>query len=159
MEKIDLCSGNFWKEFKAFALRGNVFDLAIGIIIGGAFTKVVESLVNDVLTPPFGFLLGGVDFSNLTLHVNNFYTNSPPVVIRYGRFIQAIIYLVIAAFVLFFVMRLINKLHTLAKAKCERKLEGHPSLEHKVLVEIRDLLAENKENRQLPNIQHPEMRE
>jgi large conductance mechanosensitive channel len=74
--------------FNRFALRGNVLDLAIGIIIGTAFTNVVKSLVDDIITPPFGLILGGVDFVNLTIKMKNFvYKDQPPVVIRYGKFL------------------------------------------------------------------------
>ncbi|CAF0911432.1 unnamed protein product [Adineta ricciae] len=136
---------NFCKEFKAFALRGNVLDLAIGIIIGTAFTNVVQSLVHDIITPPLGLVLGGVDFVNLTIQMKNFvYKNQPPVVIRYGKFIQTIISLLIMAFVLFFLIKAINQLHRLAirkKEKAENKPLDHISDEVKVLREIRDLLA------------------
>jgi len=146
------CS-NFCKEFKAFALRGNVFDLAIGIIIGAAFTNVVQSLVNDIITPPLGLLIGGVDFANLTISIRNFvYKTQPPVVIRYGKFIQTLIYLVIVAFVIFFVMKLVNRLHRLAvkkKVELEKIVVKEESDEVKTLHEIRDLLA-----RKIISIQH-----
>ncbi len=74
--------------FNRFALRGNFLDLAIGIIVGKAFTNVVQSLVDDIITPPFGLILGGVDFVNLTIKMKNFvYKDQPPVVIRYGKFL------------------------------------------------------------------------
>ena len=155
---------NFCKEFKAyvlivpnglenlcwifsnrFALRGNMFDLAIGIVVGTAFSNVVKSLVDDIITPPLGFLIGGVDFVNLTIQISNFfYTNQPPVVIRYGKFIQQIIYLFIVAFVLFLIIKLINKLHRLAverKVDVEKVVVKELTAEIKVLHEIRDLLA------------------
>ncbi|CAF1478900.1 unnamed protein product [Didymodactylos carnosus] len=155
MSKLCTCCGGFCKEFKQFVLRGSIIDLAIGIIIGGAFTKVVESLVNDIITPPFGFLIGGVDFVNLTIQINNFYANSTPVVIRYGRFIQALIYLVLVAFVIFLLMKLINKLHNLAKKNKQEKGEIQVTEEVKVLREIRDILAENGK---LTNAEHIDIR-
>ena len=130
-----------------FALRGNVLDLAIGIIIGTAFTAVVQSLVDDVLTPPLGLILGGVDFVNLTIKMKNFVDeDQPPVVIRYGKFFQTIISLFVVALALFFVVKGANKLNQLAKraAKNDANEEGlalNESDEVKVLREIRDLLA------------------
>ena len=122
-----------------------MFDLAIGIVIGTAFSNVVKSLVDDIITPPLGFLIGGVDFANLTVQISNFvYTNQPPVVIRYGKFIQQIIYLLIVAFVLFLIIKLINKLHRLAvekKVDTEKAIVKELTDEVKVLHEIRDLLA------------------
>jgi large conductance mechanosensitive channel len=122
-----------------------MFDLAIGIVVGTAFSNVVQSLVNDIITPPLGLLIGGVDFVNLTASIPNFvYTNQPPVVIRYGKFIQQIIYLLIVAFVLFFIIKLINKLHKIAaktKVDIEKTAVKEFSDEVKALYEIRDLLA------------------
>ncbi|CAF1131228.1 unnamed protein product [Rotaria sp. Silwood1] len=137
-----LCCRNFCNEFKAFALRGNVVDLAIGIIIGTAFTNVVQSLVDDILTPPFGLILGGVDFVNLTIKMKNFvYKDQPPVVIRYGKFIQTIISLLIMAFALFFVIKGINKLRQITTKQKEENIKIETNEEVKVLREIRDLLA------------------
>lgn len=122
-----------------------MFDLAIGIVVGTAFSNVVKSLVDDLITPPLGFLIGGVDFVNLTVQISNFiYTNQPPVVIRYGKFIQQIIYLFIVAFVLFLIIKLINKLHGLTvekKVDVEKAVVKELTDEIKVLHEIRDLLA------------------
>lgn len=126
-----------------FALRGNVLDLAIGIVIGTAFTNVVQSLVDDIITPPFGLLLGGVDFVNLTIRMKNFvYEDQPPVVIRYGKFIQTIISLLIVAFALFFVIKganQLNKLATRKKKQVEDALDKATD-EVKILREIRDVL-------------------
>ncbi|UJR25760.1 hypothetical protein I4U23_007114 [Adineta vaga] len=142
------CGGcfNLCKEFKAFALRGNMFDLAVGIIIGTAFSSVVQSLVDDIITPPLGLLIGGVDLVNLTASIPNFvYQNQPAVVIRYGRFIQRIIYLLLVALALFFIIKLINKLHKVASKKkvaVEQMVVKEFSDEVKVLHQIRDLLAQ-----------------
>jgi large conductance mechanosensitive channel len=163
---------NFCKEFKAyvsiltffsiifsqsdrFALRGNVLDLAIGIIIGTAFTNVVQSLVNDIITPPFGLLLGGVDFVNLTIKMKNFvYKDQPPVVIRYGKFMQAILSLLIVAFALFFIIKAINQLHKMTLRNKE-KLQSNSAIEVteevKVLREIRDLLTRQSPTSFSPN--------
>ncbi|HOL35858.1 MAG TPA: large-conductance mechanosensitive channel protein MscL, partial [bacterium] len=98
------------REFKEFAMRGNVVDMAIGIIIGAAFGKIVSSLVADVIMPPIGVILGGVDFSNLAITIKHATVNSPAVVIGYGRFIQTLVDFIIIAFALFFVVRAINSL-------------------------------------------------
>ena len=119
--------------------------MAIGIIIGTAFTNVVQSLVDDIITPPFGLILGGVDFVNLTIKMKNFvYKDQPPVVIRYGKFLQAILSLLIVALALFFVIKGINQLHKIAakkKQQIEGKTENEATEEVKVLREIRDLLT------------------
>ena len=157
------CCRNFCKEFKeyvlnlsnfayrlrislnSFALRGNVFDLAVGFIIANAFNNVVQSLVDDVLTPPFGLFFDGVDFGNLTIKMNNFVRpNQLPVVIRYGKFLQTVLHLLIIVFCLFLVVKFINNIHRLAmKRKLEQETveleENNEQL--KVLKEIRDLLA------------------
>jgi large conductance mechanosensitive channel len=135
---------NFFHSYR-FATRGSVFDLAIGIVIGTAFTNVVQSLVDDIITPPLGLVLGGVDFVNLTVKMNNFiYKDQPPVVIRYGKFIQSIITLLIVAFALFFIIKAANQLYKIAARKKEKnKIDSNieASEEVKVLREIRDLLA------------------
>lgn len=139
------CCRNLCKEFKAFATRGNVFELAVGIIIGTAFSNVVKSLVDDIITPPFGFLIGGVDLVNLTISIPNFiYQKEGPVVIRYGRFLQQVIYLIIVALALFFLVKLANRLHVMAlkaKVDIENVVAKELSDEVKVLHEIRDLLS------------------
>jgi len=104
-----------FKEFKEFAMRGNVVDLAVGIIIGGAFGTIVSSLVNDILMPPIGMLLGGLDFKNLNIPLQA----DPAVAINYGVFINAVINFVIVAFALFMVIRGMNKL--------QRKQEAAPA--------------------------------
>lgn len=95
------------KEFKEFALKGNMVDLAIGVIIGGVFGKLVSSLVSDILMPPIGMLLGGVDFSALSIKIGSV---TPPVEIRYGAFINTLIDFLIVSFVIFVVIKAMNKL-------------------------------------------------
>ncbi len=126
------------KEFKEFAMKGNVVDMAIGIIIGAAFGKIVSSLVADVIMPPIGVILGGVDFSNLAITIKRATLDSPAVVIGYGRFIQTLVDFIIIAFALFFVVRAINSL----KKKQEEvpQVPPAPSKEEQLLAEIRDLL-------------------
>lgn len=94
------------KEFKEFAMRGNVVDMAVGIIIGAAFGGIISSLVNDVIMPPVGLLTGGIDFSNLALNLQN----EPAVAIKYGVFINAVINFVIIAFAMFMIVRAMNRL-------------------------------------------------
>ena len=130
------------KEFKEFAMRGNVIDLAIGVIIGAAFGKIVTSLVNDVLMPPIGLLLGNMDFSNLFVSLRGSYDTVAAAdaagapIIKYGVFINNIIDFVIVAFVIFLLIRTINKL----KRKQEAAPPPGPSTQEKLLMEIRDLL-------------------
>jgi large conductance mechanosensitive channel len=141
-------------DIHSFATRGNVLDLAIGIVIGTAFTTVVQSLVDDIITPPLGLVLGGVDFVNLTIKMKNFvYKNQPPVVIRYGKFIQSIITLCIVALALFFLIKAINQLYKIAAKKKEKtKIDVKIEIteEIKVLREIRDLLARQTTTDSLP---------
>src|SRR5512136_2202144 len=98
------------KEFKEFAMKGNVLDMAVGIIIGGAFGKIVSSLVNDVIMPPIGVLLGGVDFSSLALKIKEATATAPAVIIGYGVFINTVIDFLIVAFAIFLLIRALNKL-------------------------------------------------
>jgi large conductance mechanosensitive channel len=130
-----------------------MLDLAVGIIIGTAFQNVVKSLVDDIITPPFGLIFDGVDFSNLTIKMRNFvHKDQPPVVIRYGIFIQQVLHLLIVALALFFIVKLINKLHKIAAHNRESMaVASEPSEEVKVLREIRDLIAANKNGTTLPS--------
>ncbi|OGD19716.1 MAG: mechanosensitive ion channel protein MscL [Candidatus Aminicenantes bacterium RBG_13_64_14] len=97
-------------EFKKFSVRGNVIDMAVGIIIGGAFGKIVTSLVNDVIMPPIGMLLGNVDFSKLAVTIKEKTAAAEAVTLRYGAFINTVLDFLIVAFAIFFVIRLINRL-------------------------------------------------
>jgi large conductance mechanosensitive channel len=130
------------KEFKEFALRGNVVDMAVGIVIGAAFGKIVSSLVGDVIMPPIGVLLGGVDFSNLAITVKEAVGESPAVVIRYGKCIQTIIDFVIIAFSIFLVIKGVNSV----KRKEEQAPQAppEPPAQEVLLAEIRDLLKVRK---------------
>lgn len=98
------------KEFKEFAMRGNVIDMAVGIIIGAAFGRVVSSLVNDILMPPLGFLLGKVDFSNFSITLHQQTANSAAVTLKYGLFINSILDFIIVAFAIFIVIKQVNRL-------------------------------------------------
>jgi len=127
------------KEFKEFAVKGNVVDMAVGIIIGAAFGKIVSSFVGDVIMPPIGVLLGGVDFSKLVFTVKEAAGAIPAVVIGYGKFIQTLIDFTIIAFAIFIAIKAINSL----KRK-EEEAPAEPPVQEKLLVEIRDLLKERK---------------
>ncbi|MBP6860301.1 MAG: large-conductance mechanosensitive channel protein MscL [Candidatus Pacebacteria bacterium] len=120
------------QEFKAFAMRGNVIDLAIGVIIGTAFGKIVSSLVDDIIMPPIGFLIGGIDFSSLSVPMGSASLN-------YGIFIQAVVNFAIIAFALFMLLRTLNRLMH-QKKKEEEAATPVESEELRVLREIRDSL-------------------
>ena len=126
------------KEFKDFAIKGNVIDMAVGIVIGAAFGKIVSSFVGDVIMPPIGVLLGGVDFSNLSFIVKAAVGEAPAVVISYGKFIQTMIDFTIIAFAIFMAVKGINSLKK--KKEAEPKAPPEPSKEEILLTEIRDLL-------------------
>jgi large conductance mechanosensitive channel len=126
-------------EFKAFALRGNVVDMAVGIVIGAAFTSIVTSLVNDIIMPPIGYATGGVDFADLAITLRPAVGDTPAVEIGIGRFINALISFTIVAWVLFMIIKGMN---TLQKKEAEKPAE--PAKDPKdvlLLQEIRDLLA------------------
>lgn len=106
----------FLKEFREFAIKGNVMDMAIGIIIGAAFTGVVTSLVNDVIMPPLGVLISGIDFSSYSLTLKPAVEKTPAVVLAYGKFINTVINFTIVAFVVFLVVKQINRLKRSAPA-------------------------------------------
>ncbi len=122
------------KEFKKFIARGNVIDLAVGVIMGGAFGKIVTSLVSDVLTPAIGIVMGGIDFTGLNFTIKDS-------VISYGNFIQNIIDFLIQAFCIFIFVKLINKFFT-KKEEETKTVEPVKSQEVQLLEEIRDLLKE-----------------
>lgn len=128
-------------EFKSFAMRGNVVDMAVGIVIGGAFGKIVSSFVNDVLMPPIGMLIGGVDFSDLTVVLQAATEEAEAVTIKYGAFIQTVLDFVIIAFAIFMVVKAMNSM----KKKEEEKPAAppKPSAEVELLTEIRDSLKNN----------------
>jgi large conductance mechanosensitive channel len=98
------------KEFKEFALRGNVADMAVGIIVGGAFGKIVSSLVTDIIMPPVGLMLGGVDFSRLSISLRNATDNAQAVTLNYGLFVNTVIDFLIIAFSIFIMIKQINRL-------------------------------------------------
>jgi large conductance mechanosensitive channel len=123
------------KDFKDFAMRGNVIDMAVGIIIGTAFGKIVSSFVGDVLMPPIGVMLGGVDFSKLAVTLKAAAGDVPAVTLNYGVFINTVIDFIIIAFTIFLVIRAMSKLQ-----KKKEAAPAAPPEEVKLLTEIRDLL-------------------
>jgi large conductance mechanosensitive channel len=125
-------------EFKAFAVKGNVVDMAVGIIIGAAFGKIVSSFVGDVVMPPVGLLIGGVDFGDLAVTLRPVEGNLPAVVLAYGKFIQSIIDFLIVAFAIFMGVKAINRLKR--EEAVAPTLPATPSPEEVLLSEIRDLL-------------------
>jgi len=129
-------------EFKEFALKGNMMDMAIGIIIGGAFGTIIKSLVGDVMMPAIGYVSGGLDFSDMSLKLGTALDGKTDVVVKYGLFINALIAFLIVAFVLFLLVKGMNK----AKAAMEKEKEeaaaapAEPPAQEVLLTEIRDLL-------------------
>jgi large conductance mechanosensitive channel protein len=134
---------SFIKEFKEFAVRGNVIDMAVGVVIGGAFGKIVSSLVGDVIMPIVGVLTSGVDFKALKFTIKEAHENIPAVTINYGMFIQTIIDFTIIAFCIFLAIKAINRLKqdkSQEEASTTQEATKEPSDETKLLSEIRDLL-------------------
>ena len=123
----------FANEFKTFIMKGNVMDLAVGVIIGSAFGKIVSSLVDDILMPLIGLIIGGHDFTNLTVQINK-------VTIRYGTFIQNVVDFLIVAFSIFIFIKLINRVTSKVKKEEKKEEETKVSQDILLLEEIRDIL-------------------
>ncbi len=130
------------KEFKDFAMRGNVVDMAVGIIIGSAFGKIVTSLVNDIIMPPIGLLLGGVDFNSFAITIKKATADAPAVAIRYGSFINIVVDFIIVVFVLFGIIKLMNTLKT--KKEAAPAAPPKPPAQEVLLAEIRDVLKKGR---------------
>lgn len=144
----------FLQEFKAFALKGNVVDMAVGVVIGGAFGKIVTSLVNSIIMPPLGYLLGDKNFADLSYVLKDGYiaadgTEVAPVELKYGEFLQTCLDFAIIAFSIFIVIKIINRLSNLRKKEEEAAAAAPatppaPSKEEVLLTEIRDILKDKK---------------
>lgn len=135
----------FLKEFKEFALKGNVMDMAVGVIIGGAFGKIVTSLVNDILMPPIGMVLGNTSFSDLKIPLGTPAEGAEPAYWNYGAFIQQCVDFLILAFCIFLMVKVMNRLiRKKEEAPATPAPAPEPSAEEKLLTEIRDLLKERK---------------
>jgi large conductance mechanosensitive channel len=137
----------FIREFKEFAMRGNVVDMAVGIIIGGAFGKIVSSLVADVIMPPIGLLLGGVNFADLVVTLKQATINAsggavPAVVLRYGVFLQTVVDFLIIAFSIFMMIKLMNATRRKQQKEAQTAPPA-PTKEETLLTEIRDILKKN----------------
>ena len=126
------------KEFRDFAMRGNVVDMAVGIVIGAAFGKIITAFVNGVLMPPIGLLVGGVDFSELSMTLQEASGEVAAVTLNYGAFIQTVVDFIIIAFAIFMVVKAMNKMKKKEEAK--PAAPPKPSAEENLLTEIRDLL-------------------
>jgi large conductance mechanosensitive channel len=126
------------KEFKNFAIKGNLIDMAIGIIIGAAFGKIVASLVADIIMPPLGLLIGGVNFTELSIVLKEAVGEAPAVTLNYGNFLQIVFDFLIVAFTIFLVVKGLNKMKKKEEAKPVAPSE--PTKEEILLTEIRDLL-------------------
>jgi large conductance mechanosensitive channel len=135
------------KEFKTFAVKGNVVDMAVGIIIGAAFGKIVSSFVGDIVTPALGMLIGGVDFTDLVITLKAAQGDIPAVVVAYGKFIQTVLDFIIIAFAIFMGIKGINRLKREEDAIEEAPAAPPaPSSEEVLLSEIRDLLKQQNKN-------------
>ena len=127
-------------EFKDFAMKGNVVDMAVGIIIGAAFGKIVSSFVNDILMPPLGLAMGGVNFTDLAVVLKEAVGEVEAVTINYGAFIQTVIDFIIIAFAIFIGIKAMNSMQKAREEEEEAAAPPEPSAEEKLLTEIRDLL-------------------
>lgn len=128
------------KEFRDFINRGNVIDLAVGVVIGGAFNKIISSLVNDLIMPIVGIVLGGIDFTNLEITIPNFLGGSSAAHLRYGNFIQNVVDFLIVAFCVFIFIRIINKF----TAKKEAEAATEPTTDEKILTVLEEIRDQRK---------------
>lgn len=134
----------FLKEFKEFAVKGNVVDMAVGIIIGAAFGKIVTSVVNDMIMPPIGLLIGGMDFTNLAVTLKAAANGAPAVVISYGKFVQTVVDFTIVAFAIFLLIKGINTLKRDKPEEIQPPSPPEPTKEEILLTEIRDILKQSR---------------
>ena len=132
----------FFAEFKAFAMRGNVLDMAVGVVIGGAFGKITTSLVNDIIMPLISMLTGGIDFSSWKWVLKAAEGDAAEVAVNFGSFIAVVLDFIIIAFAVFCMVKAINKFHK--KKEEAPAAPPEPSAEEKLLTEIRDLLKEKQ---------------
>ena len=123
IRKAHASGSNFRKEFIEFINRGSVVDLAVGVAVGGAFTVIVNSLVNDIVMPIVGLIAGGVDFTNLAIRIPNFFGNGDEAVIAYGNFIQNVIQFLIIAWVIFLIIKAMNRINRKKDAKATEKTD------------------------------------
>lgn len=148
MKKPDLKNGKpvakkLMGEFKAFAIKGNVIDLAVGVIIGAAFSKIVSSVVADIATPFLGMFIGGVNFKELKVDLPQIFPSDKPPVLNIGNFINTIIEFFTLAVIVFIIVKIINRLKK--KQEEEKPVAAKPTSEELLLTEIRDILKEQKD--------------
>lgn len=136
---------SFLQDFQKFAMRGNVVDLAVGVIIGAAFGKIVSSLVANVIMPPLGLLIGGIDFRQFSWVLKPAQPPAPAVVLQYGMFLQDVFDFIIVALAVFCVIKLINSLHRKQEEAPTPVAPPQPSAEETLLTEIRDLLKQQNQ--------------
>ncbi len=141
---------NILQEFKQFAMRGNVIDMAVGVVLGGAFGKIVSSVVSDIIMPPVGVLVGGVNFTDLKVLLKEATVDAagkamPAVTLNYGNFLQVIFDFLIIAFSIFMIVKIINRLYQKKPAEAAPETPPAPSKEEELLTEIRDLLKQQKQ--------------
>jgi large conductance mechanosensitive channel len=129
-------------EFKSFIMKGNVLDLAVAVVVGAAFGKIVSSFVSDILMPPIGILLGGVNFSDLNLVLKHATPTAPQVVIGYGNFVQAVVDFLIISASVFSVVKFVNRFTK--KKEDEKSAVKEVPAQEKLLIEIRDILKERR---------------
>ena len=149
MAKNDNKRKGFLAEFKEFISRGNVLDMAVGIIIGAAFTAIVTSLVEDILSPAIGYLIGGMDFSKFSYTIPALLEGMEPTEIKYGIFIQAIVSFLLTALAVFCLLKFINRFNRKNDSQSEEEepaTEPEPTAEELLLTEIRDLLKSQQES-------------
>lgn len=148
MAKNDDKGKGFLAEFKEFISRGNVLDMAVGIIIGAAFTAIVTSLVEDILSPAIGYLIGGMDFSKFSYTIPALLEGMEPTEIKYGIFIQAIVSFLLTALAVFCMLKVINRFNRKNDSQSEEEpaTEPEPTAEELLLTEIRDLLKSQQES-------------
>ena len=136
---------SFFKEFKEFALKGNVMDMAVGVIIGGAFGKIVTSFVNDILMPPIGVMLGNTDFTSMNVVLKEATEEAEAVTWNYGNFIQQCVDFAILALCIFMMIKMMNRMMKSKEEEAPAPAPApEPTAEEKLLTEIRDLLKEQK---------------
>lgn len=141
--------GKFINEFKAFAVKGNAVDMAVGVIIGGAFGKIVSSIVSDIIMPPIGWLIGGVNFKDLKFTlpaIDTGVTTLTPATINYGNFIQTLFDFIIIALCIFLLLRGLNKMTGKTADKPATSEPPKPGKEELLLTEIRDLLKKDRKD-------------
>lgn len=140
VEKVS--KSNFMTEFKEFINRGNVLDLAVGVIIGGAFQKIISSLVSDIIMPVVSLIVGGVDFRNLEITIPNFFGQDSAAHIHYGSFLQNMVDFIIIAFCVFIIVKLVNKFSKNFKKDEETKAE--PTTDEQILEVLKDIRKHQK---------------